>query len=255
MALHLMKSTSWYVISRGFDRADRSVQESERVHLKSTSRCLNFLHIPKSAGSSVENVFGITVSGEPIPRGRNLAKCTWFVTCAKEFPWGGKGKCCSMPDGSSCTPGHVPPSQDIAILDSYSSCETFCVVRHPLTRLISEYSWCSKSGLRKCSNGFGHFVTESLADVQKQPFSHDCHLVPQIEYVGRGSERFCKHVLKFENLSQEFNALMVKFGLKERMNVHTNDSPSNRVKPSQEAKAAVETFYRDDYVAFGYSHN
>ena len=86
---------------------------------------LDFIHIPKTGGQAIES---------------------WGYLHG--FSWGG----CRLPGGGAwpegphpfkCSAFHIPPAVwEAAGTPAYDGADTtFCVVRHPYTRAISEYLW------------------------------------------------------------------------------------------------------------------
>merc|ERR1712048_427001 len=105
-----------------------------------------------------------------------------------------------------CSVWHVPPAYDPVVADSYrrSGCETFCVVRHPLTRLWSQHifeAWIfnvtkyqTDPSPSACSaEAFSEHIAKKKTELEKWPFQQDCHFVPQWKYIQDGM--FCQHTL------------------------------------------------------------
>lgn len=182
--------------------------------------CLKFIHIPKTAGTTIE-LMG------------NWGRCDSNLTCS-----GRKKKklfrlhadaCYPLKDGddAGCTLWHTPPSDDPLLAQSYSCCKTFCVVRHPVDRWISEYKFhlsyrVRPRGQDPCSwqnlNRYSKEILEMYA-YKEIGYFRDCHLLPQSRYViSHDAKRLhCDHVIRFENLADEFNALMKAYGFPQRL--------------------------------------
>lgn len=201
-------------------------------------RCLQFLHIPKTAGQSIE------VQGSQ--SNTHWGRLDKRLGCSHQTA-GPAGPECALP-GGRCSMWHVPPALDPVLAKSYEHCETFCVVRHPVARFESQHQWWT----HRCnSSDMLTFAQRSLKEAETRPYIQDCHLVPQAVYVGKG-RRWCQHVLKFETLLHDFRNLMSRFGINADMTVHENHGKCNADLPN-EGRALVEKFYAADYDAFGYS--
>ena len=118
--------------------------------LKFGSRCLKFIHIPKTAGSAVE-IVGKRFKRAKITWGyldRHSLRCTNQTITDRDIPF--YFRTCCLPDNSkklACSIWHYPPSADPLLAATYAKCATFCVVRDPIRRFLSEYFWAYKSGL------------------------------------------------------------------------------------------------------------
>jgi len=168
-------------------------------------------------------------------------------------------------DGCQCQDLHTPPNDDQGVADFYGdpSCTTFCVVRDPLERTISAYAY----GSFKFVGFNGPCTTHSFEQFAREnfPLTTDptgaCHFIPQTPFVYGAATRqastkqYCDRVLRKENLTAEFNALMEEFGRDVRLDTQINGGSSCSI--SSEALAAdvkdlIYDYYRADYEAFGY---
>ena len=225
--------------SRGWhpepSKAELGKREGELKDLRERTGLdkLQLVHIPKTGGTTLEEVgkkFGIAWGGvrQDWPEGNCALGCpdTWHP----------------------CSPWHVPPA---AFLDHgpnpYASKDTFCIVRHPFTRAISEYVFmdtvCSADGLNKAvqsmfkainasvgkiEDSYPHMKSHALKVVSRTQFAgvcaavdwrfhngecwrpqttSDCHWIPQHLYA-----QDCDHVLHVESLRDEFKAMMSNYG-------------------------------------------
>ena len=175
---------------------------------------LAFIHIPKNAGTTIEHMRFST--GVRMIRGRR-ATLPSGERWRGGLRWEGTGDC-------SCSLWHVPPRflPAEAIESVYpKSMETFCVVRDPLDKLLSQYRMMAKdrdlevlatAQVKLCAlmrMRFGHRCRSAHAD---------CHLWPQYDYVWDGEgRRTCDRVLFYETLAPEFDALMGLWGDRARL--------------------------------------
>ena len=143
-------------------------------------------------------------------------------------PYGCEGPASWQP----CSSWHIPRSVFTAVdptgEDPYAGFKTFCALRHPFTRAISEYIFsggaCNKAGLNaglaavlrgisaplaELSSAWPHISgsTDQLRTVSKVRFpqdrrpSSDCHMLPQSFYD-------CDVVMHTETLGVDFAALI-----------------------------------------------
>lgn len=219
---------------------------NQRRRMHGSRGCLNFLHIPKTGGTSVE------AAGNS-PWGfndRSLTCKDLGVGClnGKNTPVDQRWRCCHLPDGSQCSVWHVPPHVDDLLEQSYAGCETFCVVREPVARFRSQHSY--KNG--ECSTGALKWaVDKKMRQVQNKPYADDCHLIPQVDFWRNGKD--CQHVIRQENLQQDLTKLMKKFGMRARFPSEHKLGTNCEAPFDQESLDKLHQFYKADYEAFGYS--
>lgn len=226
----------------------------------SGGRCLNFLHIPKTAGSTIERDSWSQLASNAVvgwgSRDMALRECSHpakskWPTCNLDVDGDGKE------DTQGCSAWHVPPFLDPVLLRHYGECETFCVVRNPTTRLVSEYrNWHHRD--EDCeSSKFETWAAKQMQIEQGLPYMSDCHFVPQVKYVfgpgdpQGGTARQCQHVLHFESLQAEFRALMEDFGLPVKLRSHELNHHCD-INVSRRLEASIESSYGGDFDAFGY---
>jgi len=226
---------------------------SSRVSL--AQGCLNFLHIPKTAGTTIEHL------SPTVLLQKERGEQSWGAQdhlqnyCSRPGYNPRAPKCYfesskAVSGGAWCSPWHVPPSLDERLHEHYAECTTFCVVRHPAERLVSQFR---HEGNACNLNVFRHYVAQTLPKVIQHPFKFDCHFLPQVEYVF-GSDRkgqYCQDVLHYENLTSEFDALMKKHNLTVQFEGHFRDHHCELDIPPDVAHQ-IKQVYREDYEAFGY---
>jgi len=174
---------------------------------------------------------------------------------------------CKTPDfgpeagglGSWCPVDTAPASMDPELTRSYAACDSFCVVRHPLDRFLATFRQLGGKGSLRCGTGdlkrLRTFMYENFVDVKQFRYMNDCQFIPQVEHVlsQGGKTRICKHVLRYENLTQEFGALMRAYNEKAiiKQGFPARDTCRDRVPP--DVLATVWSYYARDYEALGYA--
>lgn len=219
-------------------------------------RRLEFLHIPKNAGTSVEAA--------------GLASNIYWG--AFELSLMGN---VVMPDGSKCSAYHAPPSAAPGI-NTYDRTKVFCITRHPYDRAVSEYKYllsddaywsdfyaavfdnglydypaCTKEGLN-------HFITNVMIKYkQGQRYIDDCHHVSQTEYIwAHDGSQLCTNIVRTDDLPDKFDALMISHGYGVRMGNPVNaadpcDVSANSLTP--QTRLLLNEVYEDDFRLLNYS--
>jgi hypothetical protein len=191
---------------------------------------------------------------------------------------------------------HLPPSYffkyaEILPANPYFGSDMFAVVRDPYERLISEYyyqqSWLVSADKRLLTQDVRYFnewiktkvKTYAHSSCQrsaksdlfqstnatKSYLSFDGHLISQYDYVFDGSvgatsvaNKVVKHVLRFENLTEQYNELMNKYGME-----NLTPLPRENVRKSLpkcmglfnltlDNLRLIERVYHRDFEEFGY---
>ena len=176
-----------------------------------------------------------------------------------------------------CSRWHVPPGLDFTVAESYtrnpfykstensgnsfaslSTCDTFCVVRDPMQRLLSQLNWEIAFFLGNSSycnsEFFEDWAAKRLTDLNPRG---DCHYVPQVYYVFENGDykhgrQICRHVIKTDDLQTKFPSLMRQYDLDvELADMHLH-SGKCALTPTPKTVEMVKTFYAGDYSAFGF---
>jgi hypothetical protein len=183
---------------------------------------LKFIHITKCAGTTIENL------------GKEK-KIKWGMYHSKEY-------------------GHHHKPFKNKPLKLRKKYDWFMVVRNPYTRLVSEF-YCKWGGYRGKHDKlneqqFNNFIKNRVT-LRNQ--NNRFHYVEQHKYYDKSSKI---HIIKFENLEEEFNALMEKYGLDIKMDRHDNASKKERKfnieSFSPEVIKLINKAYSKDFKKFGY---
>lgn len=216
---------------------------------------LKFIHITKTAGTSIEDI----AKENGVDWGRNDIEFI-LSNLKEEFsrPYGGNlffgGK-------YEFSPWHTPIVyyKDNAF-DNY---DTFTVVRNPYSRCISEMycTWTQMSQFNNERIETKEQFNEKLRGLVLN--IHMDHFYPQSPYTHKGGKQIIDHILKFENLEEEFNNLMVEYGYDMRLDRHVNPAKPDWVNligekytiSDLEPKTinVINHAYHDDFINFNYN--
>jgi len=223
---------------------------------------LQFMHIPKNAGSLIEDI------GHAATPSVN-----WGLYLAAFWDQS------TMPDGNICNGWHVPPKyhfdkdsiENGPLYNDPRIEDVFCFVRDPFERAISEYTYlltqnwaktlsaelgtgltekpeCTPEGL----NFFLKTVMMMIVD-DGQRFIHDCHFVPQTDYIFDGDKQWCNKVLKVSRMPHNFNKLMkhqgynISIGDDERKNDSKKQCSMTADDLDDSTKSLMQAVYAADF--------
>jgi len=195
----------------GVDTKDRDV-------CVGTERLL-FLHIPKNAGSAIEEA--------AIKEGVKWGKYMF--------------EGCDLGEGNCHANWHEPPAL-MGAVNIYSEAKVFCVIRNPYTRMVSEYKYiydnpefrwenyglieaegCTSSGLNLWLD---RILRKYLAG---DTYEQLCHMLPQPFYIygppdSWGQQcQYCHEILRVEEFPGAFNSLMERYDY----NIRLDPKPVN----------------------------
>lgn len=218
------------------------------------------MHIPKTGGGSIELQYDLAGHSQDTAKG--WGNFDHELKCKHPKVKSGSGRVfnCALgaPYNATCNVWHIPPRADPLLWQSYSRCDVFCVVRHPVARLISEWGWQKYKKLaanNSCSvKNFAAWLADVLRNYEEANAVNDCHLIPQARYISApNGVSTCQHVIKTENLTAGFWALSRDFGMPiKEIKTGTHRLGRCDMKLPDSLLNRIREVYAEDYQAFGY---
>lgn len=201
-----------------------------------------FIHIPKTAGVSVEQYFHKILDLEE----KNRAALGLFRNPDDTDLERGNSHCSLKMYEDFYFGGEIP-----------SDFKIFTVIRDPYKRFWSELAYRRLPPPNRFPISF-RVSARVLAFLAKKKYpillDLNCHMAPQSDFIeGRSRDRV--EILRFENLSEDFAALKKKWNLPDEPLPHTNASKKIKRNPrsSEMVDRFVEDFYAKDLKMFGYA--
>lgn len=201
-------------------------------------KILKFIHIPKTAGTSIE------IIGE-----------------LKGQKWGIKDTDTGYNKRHSLLPKHIS-------CKNITDYDWFTVIRNPYTRIISTLNWVHKRYIqgrlknhrfiKYYSELYKGYLQDKKILLNKYLFialnnldPKGGHFTPQYLYIDYD---ITLHILKFENLDIEFQNLMKKYNLNIKLNKKLNISSHffNFNDLSKESILLINKIYYNDFKLFNY---
>ena len=198
-----------------------------------------YIHIPKTAGTSIEQIF---------------YKYGYFVGSGYFYKNKGMLSFLKKTKYSDISPWHIPIKHLSKELKADISKKIkFAVVRNPYSRIISDFKFWNKyfeDRKRKKPKSLSNINT-FIDEFRDDPLAFDCHFTPMTEYVDNST-----HILKFENLSEEFKVFVRIFGLivnpSDIDKVKVNSTKKTNLEFNLSSKKFIKEHYKDDFLRFGY---
>lgn len=239
---------------------------------------LEFVHIPKTGGTVIESeaarhniTWAICHFAYPQAAVRISMNETICPEGSLKYPWPKQEKY------HQCPWWHVPPQYlELQGANPYDGANLFAVVRNVYDRIISEYYYMGTYLTENTADElndvaeFNAWLDDLLRRVAQMRrgdigrnrtgnaayFINAGHWIPQYHYIFEHRRQLVKHVLRFENLAEDFHALMDVYNLPLRL-------PKKQVRKSHEKKLGVfnmtlknleliEMIYEDDFLEWGY---
>jgi hypothetical protein len=189
---------------------------------------LKFIHITKTAGTAIEKI-GLS------------NKIEWGMNHKEYGDW-----------------HHYFPSKNPLLKDKY---DWFMVVRNPYDRILSEY-YCEWDGIGKKDikhnkEEMNEYLIKKIKTYESKNKYGD-HYSPQYKYL---DSNYKIHIIKFENLSNEFDEVMKLYKLsyiKLNKKINSKEEKNNNIKYSVSDFSPklidlINNIYDKDFSTFAYT--
>lgn len=195
-----------------------------------------FVHIPKTAGQSIEHVFLAALGLQWKDRAALLLRPNTDRPAGPE-------RLAHLLAREYVACGHVTPERFGALF-------RFAVVRHPYDRFLSEYRFRRKTAETT--------VDAMLDDIAGDPFTDATrHVMPQSDYLLDTDGRLLvDEVVRFEELSEQIRPIFQRiFGHVPDLPVvnQTSSSPADASLLDDALRRRLHRAYARDFDMFGYS--
>lgn len=188
---------------------------------------LEFVHIPKTGGVSIVFTYSEYQWGHLADRDKVREKIPHY-------------------DLRDCGPPCSFWHHHGLIETLYQGSHTFCVIRNPLDRILSEYRF---QNLPDHVSSLNATLAQWKMDVAENPFSHDNHLTPQHLFAEK-----CNHVLLLDDhLEQSVQRLVEQYGitpktlLRENVSIQQYQHITSPDIISLENREWIESYYAKDF--------
>ena len=189
-----------------------------------------YVHVPKTGGTSIEQFFFA-----------NGFRTEYFDNRSKS----------GFNDYRTCSPQHLHAAPLLMLLRPAKIRFIFMTVRHPLTRVLSEYKMQVRAAKRAIP--LSPWFDLAMATYMDDPYTTDNHFRPQHEFLIPGCDVFRQE----DGYGQAFVArLSERTGLAFAENKIGNYSADTGQSVDEEGieriRPFVTQFYRHDFATFGY---
>lgn len=197
--------------------------------LKCNERFLEFIHIPKTAGTTIENVAN-----------ENNVKWGRF-----------KPEHNAHKNNKRCVYWHTPPKH-FGNDSFFKKDSTFCVFRNPYDRLVSEFKYRNRDETQHTKENLNKWILEHLEPKYYADGELECHFIPQHEFIYDDNGNItCDNILNFDNLTDEFNNLATEHEIPFQL----SDSRKDNKTPDSlsvddltyETKVKIRNIYDKDF--------
>jgi len=233
---------------------------------------LEFVHIAKTGGTSIEHA----ASQHGIAWGicKFEEYWSWSSRCKPIQPYRQHIKIQQLDDwecNQKAWAWHCPPFnyKSKPGVNQFEGSDTFTVVRNPYSLMVSEYyylfqkkPYLVKDLIEKAPEGnlndpkfMNRWISDAAQKATNQGFCYFGHCIPQYQFAYADGKRFVDHVLKMENLSDEFPALMERYNLPVELEHVNSSKKSDQLTVEDLSKEAIEKineWAKLDFEYFGY---
>ena len=266
--------------SFGYPHINKNSSHKEPAFSETHPPRLEFVHIPKTGGTIIEStaaLAGIRWSiCHIIPPFRAREISDNNTHCPDLAPWADL----YGPPIHGCPLWHLPPHYFQLPRfphNPYNNAKLFAVVRNPFDRLVSEYFYSAQySSTQNITTSVSHFnawvrfflsrtkeatkgdIANNITGDHKY-FLNAGHFIPQYDFVFHGDQQVIHHVLKFEQLHDDFHDLMALYHL----NLTLPSKQDHHVRKATKTLGVkdltpdlilmIEEVYANDFREFGYA--
>ena len=132
----------------------------------------------------------------------------------------------------------------------------FAIIRNPYDRLLSEYYWTPVKGLGyKSGKTKADFLYNVINIVSKSKYSDNIyfdHFIPQHMFVYEGKNLLVDQLFKFESLDLASTVIQKNLDIHEPFPVLNKTDSSNRIYWTQRQKEKIYELYKKDFIMFNY---
>ena len=193
-----------------------------------------FVHIPKTAGTSIEKILGIGGINKKVLRTHEKILINKIQYAPQHFT-------------------ATILKNNIWCKDHWNDYFKFSIVRNPYTRVLSEYFWTkgkTKQHLAFDHKSFDNFLSRFYSSLNRD------HKLSQTTYLYEGQKLLVNKVFHFERLKATYRFLRKKCKVKVKLLPHTQKS-SNKIDYlnalTSEQKDFIFELYKDDFKNFKYN--
>lgn len=223
--------------------------------------CL-FVHIPKNAGRSIETAL-LKESGSPDSGRRSLVNRAATLLSRSTAPSFAKTHLIGTLDVTLAAQ-HLTfvEMEMLGLLPDTTNYMSFCVVRNPYDRALSsvmhfsEARWVSSEDEDERRMGFEQGLKAWL-EMPLPDHNIRAHHRSQVDFIrNRHGEIAIDHLLRFENLEDDFSNLLTRIGAENRMVRKIGDSGRSRMYRdfyTPDARRLIDSAFKQDIEMLGYS--
>lgn len=133
---------------------------------------------------------------------------------------------------------------------------SFTILRDPLERIISEFFMRQSQINNKTVDDFSRFVSQAFIQYQKNPYTHDNHIKPQINFIHPNMNIFKFRDFKkiydnIKSIDQSINNPIIKHNSSKEAKLFNGSYEYAREKLnweiSSKIKNSILNFYKEDY--------
>ena len=187
-----------------------------------SKKSLFFVHIPKNAGTSIEELFK--------KYNYKLGRYHLTESINNVAKW------------------HYPPKYMKEY--NYSNYITFCVVREPISRFVSAVNY-RISYFNENIPDINVFTKYVLSPNVDKLHNFDCHFLPQSEYLYDSYGNKIKNILRFSHLEEDLKRFIKKYKLSVVYSNTQENVNNNKFKVSdlnEESLNLIKQYYFKDFL-------